>query len=190
MSLKFSKSKAWFSRWPERCKLFPSVPEGDTLDSQQTKDLGNVIENCKTQLHTWYHWCANASRKKQTAKKKTEFFKDRIKPHLDAVREAGNMVPGGSLLIASHKLSKELLEMEDEDVKRMINEMYNLQQKGTKFTESPAEINPEEIQQAINNLPSILGHFAEFIRAQTGLTISFICASPDPLKNWDITSLS
>ncbi|KAF8833244.1 hypothetical protein BDN67DRAFT_986155, partial [Paxillus ammoniavirescens] len=117
------------------------------------------------------------------------FYQDRIKPHLDAEREAGNIAPGGALA-ASCKLSKELLEMEDADVKQMIDEMYELQQKGTRSPEASDAVGSDEIQSAIDDLPSILVRFAEFIKARTGFTISFICAGPDPSKNWDITSLS
>ena len=43
---------------------------------------------------------------------------------------------------------------------------------------------------AIDELPFALGRIGELIKRRCGFAVSFICAGPDPSKNWDITSIS
>ncbi|KIK78087.1 hypothetical protein PAXRUDRAFT_17074 [Paxillus rubicundulus Ve08.2h10] len=58
-------------------------------------------------------------------------------------------------------------------------------------TEVPGEVtDPGEIQRVIDDLPYVLKSIAAAIKQRTRFMVSFICAGPDPSKNWGITSLS
>ncbi|KIJ10058.1 hypothetical protein PAXINDRAFT_157719 [Paxillus involutus ATCC 200175] len=206
---------AWFTKWPERLVMFPDVPLETPLTLKQNEELGQAVEACKVRLRTWLRWRANGSRRGRTLKKhksvfdkamdsqgthclslpelySLEYYEDRVKPHIKAEKNAGNIRSKGEQLAAVRKIAKELREDEDEDIKERIHEMYTSQKRGKRGggDGSSQETDPEIIQRAIDDLPFALKHIAALIKQRTGFTVSFICARPDPSKNWEITSLS
>ncbi|KAF8121442.1 hypothetical protein EV363DRAFT_1172274 [Boletus edulis] len=205
--------KAWFEKWSERDSLFPDVD--GLLNAEQSSELGAAIEACHKRLQTWFRWRTNASRRNRLQQKRTsvfekaiepkgsrilsqseiysvEYYNDRIKPRLDIEKETGKLQSRGDVLRAGRKLSKELLEAEDKEIKDRVEEIYKMQKRKEK-TEEVSLVEPtdaNEIQRAIDDLPFALARVAELIKSRTRFAISFICAGPDPSRNWDISSIS
>ena len=61
-----------------------------------------------------------------------EYYDDRIKPRINAEKEAGNVTMPGEFLSMKRRVTKQLLEEEDNDVKQKIQEMYVLQKTNPK----------------------------------------------------------
>ncbi|KIK77961.1 hypothetical protein PAXRUDRAFT_165274 [Paxillus rubicundulus Ve08.2h10] len=205
---------AWFVKWPERSVLFPNFPVEIPLTPEQNEELGKAVVARKNQLRTWFRWRTSGSHKVRVLKKQTsvfdalmepkgtcsltqgelyslEYYDKRIKPHVEAEKQAGNITTVGGQLSATCKLSNELLAAESDDVKLKIKEIYELQKRKRSTTEVPGEVtDPGEIQRAIDDLPYVLKSIAVAIKQHTHFTVSFICAGPDLSKNWGITSLS
>ncbi|KAG9309247.1 hypothetical protein JVU11DRAFT_10728 [Chiua virens] len=201
---------AWFERWPERAACLPGVD--GPLSAEQGTILRKAIEDRKNKLKRWYRWRFNSSSKNRKEKGKTsmfkqaltskpsrvlsqselylqEFYKEKIKLLIKAEQESGNLHTPGEILNAGQKLSKELLEAADDDMKDRIKIMYELQKK--KPTEATDKsLDPATIKWAIGELPFALADIAVLIRRHCGFAVSFFCAGPDPSKNWEITSIS
>lgn len=101
------------------------------------------------QLHTWFRWRVNKSKKNRSLKKKLTVFDDtlqpkrrakseaeiyselyydeRIKPLVMAEQDAGNVATSGKRVALGRKFSKELLEDETEEIKAEIREKYEEQ---------------------------------------------------------------
>lgn len=103
------------------------------------------------QLCTWFRWRANGSRRSRLQKKQTsvfdqiiapkgsrvlskpelyavEYYEDRIKPQVKDAQEAGRLGRSrGDTLTFTRKLSRELLDAKDEEVKQKINAIYDAQ---------------------------------------------------------------
>ncbi|KIK79413.1 hypothetical protein PAXRUDRAFT_16344 [Paxillus rubicundulus Ve08.2h10] len=106
------------------------------------------------------------------------------------MQEASNITTSGAVLATSQKLSKELLEAENEDTKLKIQEMYALQNKKWRDRGSiKEETDPLAIQEAIEDLLLALMCIDALIKQHTRFAVSFLCTGPDPLWNWEITSL-
>ncbi|KAF8120411.1 hypothetical protein EV363DRAFT_1407631 [Boletus edulis] len=203
---------AWFAQFPERLVVFPDV-EGSLTGEQEAK-LGKAVEMRKTKLQTWFRWRANCSRQGRIQKKTKSvfeqaiegkkgrilsepelyndlYYEERIKPLVDADRQEGRLNSKGKILGAARAHAKRLLKDESEDVKEQIHEMYLLQkEKKNDGNADGTDKRADTLQQAIDDLPTALARVAEIIKRQTGFTTSFICAGPDPSRNWQITSLS
>ncbi|KIK74896.1 hypothetical protein PAXRUDRAFT_174380 [Paxillus rubicundulus Ve08.2h10] len=205
----------WFSQWPEKDTQFPDVD--GPLTTEQETFLGDAIEvhknvSCsdgiKSTLTTPLMDCSlNHIQKKQTSVfdnanelkgshlltqaelYSLEYYNNRIKPHIKAEQEAGNIKTCSKFLATVQKLSKELLDAEDEDIKQRIQEMYEAQKKqGKRDTGMTNQTDPDAIQEAIKDLLFALAHIAALIKQRTCFVVSFICAGPDPSRNWEITS--
>ncbi|KAF8431010.1 hypothetical protein L210DRAFT_3508096 [Boletus edulis BED1] len=214
--------KAWFEKWSERDSLFPDVDGllnaeqsselGAAIEAcHKPICLIFLIKR----LQTWFRWRTNALRQNRLQQKRTsvfekaiepkgsrilsqseiysvEYYNDRIKPRLDIEKETGKLQSRGDVLRAGHKLSKELLEAEDKEIKDRVEEIYKMQKRKEK-TEEVSLVEPtdaNEIQWAIDDLPFALARVAELIKSRTRFAISFICTGPDPSRNWDISSIS
>lgn len=75
-----------------------------------------------------------------------EYYDDQIKPLIKAEQDAGNLSSRGEVLNAARKLSKELLEAAEDDIKDRIKTMYNLQKKKQKEGDGETQ-DPVTIQQ-------------------------------------------
>ncbi|KAF8121368.1 hypothetical protein EV363DRAFT_1406314 [Boletus edulis] len=217
---------AWFTKWPEEAVLFPGT--AGLLTVEQQAQLGKATNARKHRLQTWFRWRANRSRQGRAQKKKTSVFEeaiegkngrilskeelygqihyhDRIKPIIDADREAGKIATRGEFLTASRNYAKHLLDNESEPTKAKVQEMYELQKqqqrqktktrRRSKSCDSdPSDVedvlDADEIQRAIDDLPAGLTRVANIIKRKTGLATSIFCAGPDPLQNWEIVSFS
>ncbi|KAF8415035.1 hypothetical protein L210DRAFT_876303 [Boletus edulis BED1] len=204
----------WFTRWPERVVLFPNV-EG-ALNAVQGEALGAAVDARKKQLQTWFRWRANELRRSRLQQKKSSVFEkivapkgsrirtptelymlehydDRIKPQITAEQQAGHIPAFGNNLTVVRKYAQELLESEDGEIKEKIQLMYEMQEKVSKATcdtDSEEETDPAEIKRAIDDLPYALARVAKLVKRRTRFAISFVCAGPDPSRNWDISSIS
>ncbi|KAG1727885.1 hypothetical protein EDB19DRAFT_2042693 [Suillus lakei] len=204
----------WFKQFPEEAVTFPNIP-ADTLSAEQNAAVDTAKAKWKSQLRTWFRWCANTSKKNCSLKKQSTVFNDalqpkrrakseaeiysdiyydkRIKPLVKAEEEAGHVTSGGRITL-SRKFSKELLDDEEEDVKAQIHEMYKQQQQKihNKLDDDKDDcmLDAEGIIQGIDDLPIICRQFAHLVRKKTGFIMSFMFAGPDLRSDWDMTSLS
>ncbi|KAF8121254.1 hypothetical protein EV363DRAFT_1406385 [Boletus edulis] len=190
----------WFTRWPKRVVLFPNI-EG-ALNAVQGEALGTAVDARKKVCHSavFAHICGlhivapKGSRiRTPTELYMLEHYDNRIKPQITAEQQAGHIPAFGNNLTVVRKYTQELLESEDGEIKEKIQLMYKMQEKVSKATcdtDSEEEMDPAEIKRAIDDLPYALARVAKLVKRRTRFAISFICAGPDPSRNWDISSIS
>ncbi|KAG1745615.1 hypothetical protein EDB19DRAFT_1906130 [Suillus lakei] len=140
---------AWFAQFPERVVVYPDIPKDVELTCKQQKVVELAEEAREAQLHTWFRWRINKSKKNRSLKKKLTVFDDtlqpkrrakseaeiyselyydeRIKPLVMAEQDAGNVATSGKRMALGRKFSKELLEDETEEIKAEIREKYEEQ---------------------------------------------------------------
>ncbi|KAG1727864.1 hypothetical protein EDB19DRAFT_1913987 [Suillus lakei] len=113
---------AWFAQFPERAVVYPDIPKDVELTCKQQKVVELAEEAREAQLHTWFRWRVNKSKKNRSLKKKlTELYYDeRIKPLVMAEQDARNVATSGKRVALGRKFSKELLEDETEEIKAEI----------------------------------------------------------------------
>ncbi|KAF8451149.1 hypothetical protein L210DRAFT_988707 [Boletus edulis BED1] len=194
----------WFTRWPERATLFPNI-EG-VLNAEQGEALGAAVDARKKRLQTWFRWRANKSRRGRLQQKKSRrgrlqqkkssVFEKIVAPKGSRIHTPTELctIPAfGNNLTAVRKYAQKLLESEDGEIKEKIQLMYEMQEKISKATydsDGEEETDPAEIKRAIDNLPYALARVAKLVKRRTHFAISFVCAGPDPSRNWDISSIS
>ncbi|KAG1787615.1 uncharacterized protein HD556DRAFT_1448631 [Suillus plorans] len=140
---------AWFAQFPERAVIYPDIPMDVELTCEQEQVVKLTEQARETQLHTWFHWRVNKSKKNRSLKKKLTAFDDtlqpkrrakseaeiysemyydeRIKPLVMAEQEAGNVATSSKRMALGRKFSKELLEDETKEIKAEIREKYEEQ---------------------------------------------------------------
>ncbi|KAI6007061.1 hypothetical protein EDD15DRAFT_2358156 [Pisolithus albus] len=205
--------ETWFKQWPERLASYPDVPLDQELTAEQSTTVNNAILARKNKIRSWFRWRTNASRtnrsvqkqnsilvgladpKKKRALARSEiysknYYKERIKPALDAEIQAGNVEDTSSARLAmTRRLSKKLLSTETNDVKLAVEKLYMEQERhiSQSMTE---ETDPEKILRNIEDLPILLERVGELIHRRTGFIVSYLCAGPNPKNNWNISATS
>ncbi|KAG1887846.1 hypothetical protein F4604DRAFT_1674994 [Suillus subluteus] len=156
---------AWFTQFPECAVVYPDIPMDVELTHEQSKVVELAQEAHEAQLHTWFRWHANSSKKNCSLKKKMTVFdktlelKRRVKSEAEiyseiyynkcikslvmAEQEAGNVATSSKCVALGRKFSKELLEDKTEDIKT------DIRAKG------------------IDDLPVICRHFAKLVKQKT-----------------------
>ncbi|KIJ10011.1 hypothetical protein PAXINDRAFT_16916 [Paxillus involutus ATCC 200175] len=164
----------WFQKWPERLTVFPNIPINQLLMAEQQQSISTSVKNQKdSELYL------------------SKVAGDRINDLVEAEVAASNVNKTlGALLATKRKLAKDLWENESEEVREEVDRLYKEQIQQKKATGDPAmkrETNPERILN-INDLPVLLDRVVELIHLRTGFVVSFICASPHPRNNWEISA--
>ncbi|KAG2144485.1 hypothetical protein DEU56DRAFT_910424 [Suillus clintonianus] len=190
---------AWFAQFPEHAVVYPDIPKDVELTCKQQKVVELAEEAREAQLHTWFRWRVNKSKKNRSLKKKLT----RIKPLVMAEQDAGNVATSGKRVALGRKFSKELLEDETEEIKAEIREKYEEQLTHKKRAKREKnildddaddndneELDAEAIMQGIDDLPVICRRFAKLVKQKTRFMVSFMFAGPDPRNDWDMTTLS
>ncbi|KAG1898572.1 uncharacterized protein F5891DRAFT_1190646 [Suillus fuscotomentosus] len=200
---------AWFAQFPERAVIYPDIPKDVELTCEQQKVIELAEEAREAQLHTWFRWCVNKSKKNRSLKKKLTVFDNTLQPKRCAKSEAKiyselyydeRIKP---LVMAEQDAGNELLEDETEEIKAEIHEKYEEQlthKKRTKHEKNildddadnndNEELDAEAIMQGIDDLPVICQCFAKLVKQKTRFMVSFMFAGPDPRNDWDMTTLS
>ncbi|KIJ57984.1 hypothetical protein HYDPIDRAFT_34617, partial [Hydnomerulius pinastri MD-312] len=206
----------WFKDFPERKEMFPDVPEEVDLTEEQGRALGEAINKRQRKLQAWFRWRGNPTRVSRAANRhhpdlltaittskptrtrtKVElysemFYQDRVKPLVEAEAAAGKLNAPGAKLVAARTLCRDLLENEEEEVRKQIDELYEAEKKKRKSLssgdDSAEETDPDAILAAIEDLPATLGQILTALSKKTGWTFSCMMAGPHPRRDWDITA--
>ncbi|TFY53688.1 hypothetical protein EVJ58_g9312 [Rhodofomes roseus] len=216
--------REWFLKFPERPRVLPDV-DGE-LSEAEDKQLQEAIVNRKRKVYNWFNNqnCQQTRKAKATHVnlnllkpknrrnlKETEvysrkYYEERIKPQVQE-ELSGRVVTNKERLEIIKRVTKELYDREDEDIKKEIRDEVDVLRaargsagkrgtsEGTEGSDAPAEATDEHAvlavvcQAVLDDMPAIFRQLFLELHRQTGWYFMVMAAGEAPGSDGEIASM-
>ncbi|TFY65470.1 hypothetical protein EVJ58_g1965 [Rhodofomes roseus] len=219
-------NREWFLKFPEKPRVLPDV-DSEELSEEQNTRLQQAIKERKKKIYNWF----NNQNCQQTRKAKAahvnlnlfkpknrrnlkdtevysrKYYEERIKPRVQE-ELSGRVVPKDERLEVIKRVTKEVYDGEDEELKEEIREEINALRamtgtqgkRGASEGASPADIATEVTdEQAINavfcqavldDMPAIFRQILQELQRRTGWYFLILAAGEMPGSDGEVESMA